>query len=290
MDFQSRLLREGPTLETMGLFAYVRQLVDRRWVDPTLRGYVYAVSPVLDRSPELMHSCDILSIGNSAYICTVIMIDPGHPTLLAIMNRDYSFVHHCLTGRFSGETASLTKISSKIPPGVAVALIAQCDDNITIIAAAHNQLLCPCQILCAINIPPHVCPIIRGICKTYAAQVMTEFEEDGLLNLIIMTTPTPITRKINNTDFCPLSSNARAINNFDPYCPNMWSRVPLRRSAEQQIERPLSAPSCTPQHMAQSWTWGLVRDRSPLFSPPPTPLASPTELASASSGSEGEGR
>jgi hypothetical protein len=216
-----RLLFENARIERDGLYAYIYQFIERRWRESYLDSFIFAI-PRKSASQSIAnyHS----PIGNAAFAYTIIIVDPGCPIILVILNSEYSFARHCMHAD---------------PPsifcGKLVAITAHKTRNVTIIALEHEYMMRNDASMCATALPSHVYPIIRGVCAAYGAHLIFGYEEHGAHNYALQTARESHCAPLC-CDLCPLSRTPRAIRNFDPFCPNIWQHY--REKAKKKHPRP----------------------------------------------------
>ena len=219
-------------MEAKGIHEYIFDLMDRRWVEPELRRFIFSIPRrSSQQAPVVSIKEQFPPIGNSEFECTIIISDPGQPTILAIMNNDYSFFRHCL----SGEPLD----NSKIP----IAITSQSRGATTILTIAHN-CFSKTGTIRAVAIPPHVEPIIHGICHAYGANVTSISSKNGMIDFMIA----PVRaanhgvfecNPIQCIDLCPLSRTPAAIRNFGPYIPYLWKYPTIVRASQVPSHPPM---------------------------------------------------
>jgi hypothetical protein len=173
MEFNTRLLYEISLFEDLGLVAYINNLFDRRWTDFSLRGFIFAVAklPLIPDPPIFLES-KVNTIGNNAFLCTIIIIDLGVPMVLVIMNQAYVFTHHCLD--------EVPYDASHIP----ISVICK-TGPITIISLDHKQLMHDGIMSCVLNIPRRVKPVIEEIIRLNAARILNCIYESDKCGYLI---------------------------------------------------------------------------------------------------------
>lgn len=157
--FAIRTLNERRDLEKSGLVDYVDSLFARRWVDPTLRCPIFAIA-------NRCISIPMNSIGNSAFICTIILPDPGNRLAIAIINRPGAFENLC----------------PNQAPHVPLVILSGPIDSFGIctrvIAVRHDDLCCANNVYSAYNVstspvflepPNELMPLINMIVHAYGA-------------------------------------------------------------------------------------------------------------------------
>lgn len=188
-DFQIRILYEQQIIENIGISLYICQLLDRRWADESLDGFIFAI-------PRMMNTKLIPNanpIGNDDFFCTIIMVDPNKPTVLVIMNQLYSFVSHCLASEQNESNYNISIIADNI-------------QSINIITMSYN-LFTYDNITKTAHISQNIAEIVMGIIAICGAEIINQSKNGFTIDYIIRSINPYIALSRVPCDFCAISQS-----------------------------------------------------------------------------------
>lgn len=228
--FDTCVLPEQTIIENIGLSAYVRQLLNRRWMSHPLSGFVFAIprSMITKYNDSLFLDPRINPIGNDEFFCTIVLIDPGQSIVLVIMNQLYAFVRHCLASETQHPSHDISIIVDQI-------------DRVTIVALSFCSLTVD-RISGITHVPDCAIGTIHGLTQICNAHILSQSSSGSMIDYLIRPqAPFTIIQSIP-CDYCPASPSVIARKNLP--ITSIWRNHPYKTSPDPpRFKSPKIVPS-----------------------------------------------
>lgn len=229
----TRVVFGQSAIENIGLLPFIHSILEQRWNDESMRGFIFAVPAMPTQTSEpVFLNPEFNTLGHPQFICTIIVSNPGQPTVLVIMNRPYAFVKHFL----DNVPCSLVKNRN-------IAMIAHQSGSTTIVAAVHDYLIGDGSVINAVNIPRHAEPTVDTVIKLYGTQKLQNIVENDLMLITLKTTLHMVQNPCKPSDLCPSSLIAPISGDVIYPYPRIWEFVPKSPLPDSPpIQLPQSRP------------------------------------------------